>query len=487
MSTQPNIPEFALPAERASETEHHKNYPCTDAGNAELFASLYGDTVRFDHKQGRWLVWDLKQSRWREDKQDEVRQLAKRAARRRVRFAAGISNPDDAKREFAWARQSENRSRIDAALELAKSEPPISDAGECWDGDPWLFAVANGVVDLRTGTFRLATPLDRITKFSPVRFDPKAKCPRFERFLEEIFGGDREVVEYVQKAVGYTLTGSTREQCLFACYGKGGNGKTTLLEVILYEMGDYGIDLQFSVLEAKQFGGAPGEGVNLPGARFAKAVETRESRHLDEARVKSWTGSDTITVRPLYRNSFSFQPTHKLWLAFNHRPEISDDSPAMWRRVRVIPFTCTFDSKEADKGLPEELKREAPGILNWAIAGCLAWQKTGLKTPKVVEDATREYEAESDSLAPFFEDCCELGDEFSVTKTRLWNAYQNWCKVNKEKPLSRKAFAEKVKARFEEGRSAKARFWSGIRLKAGDDTGDRTGRVFGNFPHGDAS
>ncbi|MGD0908702.1 MAG: phage/plasmid primase, P4 family [Candidatus Acidiferrales bacterium] len=438
----------------------------TDSGNAELFAALYGEKVLFDHKQGRWLIWNETRSRWLEDKQGKVRILAKRAARQRAKLALNIGDEDKRKEEIQWAFKSEGRYQIDAALELAKSEAPISDDGEGWDSDHWQFGVANGIVDLRTGTLRPATQQDRITKFSPVAFDPNAKCPRFELYLEETFGADADLKSYVQKAVGYSLTGCTREQCLFACYGEGSNGKTTLLEIILYVQGDYGLDLPFSVLEAKLGGSTPGEGVNLPGARFAKAVETREGKKLDEARIKSWTGGDTITVRPLYRNSFSFRPTHKLWLAFNHKPIIGDDSNAMWRRIRLIPFVHTFDPRHADKGMLEKLKAEAPGILNWAIVGCLAWQKDGLKTPKAVEQATSEYEAESDPLAPFFEDCCELDMAFQVSKTELRIAYQDWCRANKEKPVSRKAFPEKMKKKgFREGSSGSARFWTGLRCR----------------------
>lgn len=472
MNTQAEVSEFTVPVPEATNGRDAKSYPQSDAGNAELFAARYGECVRFDHKRSRWLIWKENRNRWQVDNRQEVRHLAKKAARHRKKIAAGISDPNEATREFGWALQSENRNRVDAALELAKSEPPISDDGEGWDADLLSLGVANGVVDLRTGDFRCAKPEDRVTKHLPVRFDAGAKCPRFERFLDEIFGSDVELIEYVRKAIGYTLTGSVQEQCLFACFGRGRNGKSTLLEIIFYIAGDYGIDLPFSVLEAKNYGSAPGEGVNLPGARFAKVVEVREGRRLDEARVKSWTGGDTITVRPLYRNSFSFQPTHKLWLAFNHKPEISDDSNAMWRRVRLIPFTRTFNSHEADKSLLEELKREAPGILNWAIAGCLAWQKDGLQPPKAVEDATSEYETESDPLAPFFEDCCEMGDTFKVNKALLYAAYQVWCTTNKEKPFSRKAFVHKVKSRgFADGRNRTTRYWIGVRLRA-DDTGD---------------
>jgi putative DNA primase/helicase len=452
-----------------SEKKTPVRYPRTDAGNAEMFAALYGEKVRFDHKQGRWLIWDTNRNRWVADEQYKVRILAKQTARQRARSALGIANDEESRREFSWARQSEGRYRIDAALDLAKSEPPISDDGKGWDADPWIFGVANGIVDLRTGELRIATQRDRITKFSPVTFTAGAKSPRFEHFMNEVFGGDLALIGYVQKALGYSLTGNTREQCLFACYGEGSNGKSTLLETILYIMGDHGVDLPFSVLEAKQYGSAHGEGVNLPGARFAKAVEIREGRRLDEARVKSWTGGDTITVRPLYHDSFSFQPTHKLWLAFNHKPVIGDDSRAMWRRVKLIPFLHSFDSAHADSGLVEKLKAEASGILNWAIKGCLAWQKDGLKTPVAIEQATAAYEKESDPLAPFFDDCCELGTAFQLPKGDLRNAYHDWCRANKEKPVSKNAFAEKMKSRgFGEGSTGDRRYWTGLRLRVTD-------------------
>jgi putative DNA primase/helicase len=392
-----------------------------------------------------------------------------------------IGSEDERKREFNCATQSEARFHIDAALELAKSEAPISDDGEGWDSDPWLFGVANGVVDLRAGKLRPATQQDRITKCSQVTFNHLADCPRFKSFLAEVFGNDFPLIEYVQKAVGYTLTGLTREQCFFACHGAGQNGKSTFFEVILYVMGDYGTDLPFSVLEKKKQ--LPvGEGMNLPGARFAKSVETREDLQLDEARIKSWTGGDTITINPKYRPPLSFSPTHKLWLAFNHRPYVSDDTDAMWRRVRLIPFNQTFDSTQADKRLLEKLKSEGSGILNWAIQGCLAWQTDGLKTPETVQQATNEYEQECDSLVHFFEDCCDVDPMFTVPKGDLRSAYDRWCAANQERPLSKKAFSEKMRDRsFREGSTGLARYWSGLRLRPTDAT-DTTGPPLQELP-----
>lgn len=448
-------------------------YPRSDSGNAELFAVLYRDTVRFDHKQGRWLLWN--DNRWAEDKQEKVRSMMKQTARRRHELVLNLADSEERTRQIKWALQSESRYAIDAALELAKSEPNVSDDGERWDASPMLLGVANGIVDLTTGQWRTASQGDFITKFSLVAFNANAECPRFEQFLEEIFDGDQERIRYIQKAVGYTLTGSVEEHCLFACYGSGRNGKSTLLEVLLHIMGDYGVDLPFSTLETKH---QIGEGANLPGARFAKAVEIREGRRLDEARVKSWTGGDTISVRPLYHNAFSFSPTHKLWLAFNHKPVVADNSPAIWNRIHLIPFERKFEKQGADKKLLATLKAEAPGILNWAIQGCLAWQSEGLKAATAVEQATREYEQECDPIGPFLAQCCQQNPEFQVAKSQLWKSYQAWS----AEPVSQKAFAAKMKGRgFGESRTGSTRSWTGLRLRSSDKS-DSSDTSFYNFP-----
>jgi putative DNA primase/helicase len=451
--------------------EHFKrgqSYPRTDSGNAELFAQLHGENVRFDHKQGRWLLWETKGGRWKEDKEGKVRGLMKNTARNRLQTAVGGNHDESRDREVGWAIQSEHRFRIIAALELAKSEVPVSDTGDCWDADPWLLAVANGVVDLRNGKLRKGTRTDRLTKSSPVVFDSAASCPRFEQFVAEIFDGDKDLMHFVQKAVGYSLTGSVAEQCLFACYGEGRNGKSTLLEILLFMFGEYGIDLPFAALEAKN---NMGEGVDLPGSRFAKSVEVREAGRLDEARLKAWTGGDTISIRALYRNSFSFKPTHKMWLAFNHKPVISDNSPGMWRRIRLIPFRCKFKEAEADKGLLEKLKAESPGVLNWAIKGCLAWQKEGLDVPRIVAEATSEYQDESDVLSPFLDDCCVLDPNSSVASIDLWTVYQAWANSSGDRSLARNTFAEHLKRRgfiSAEAGHEKRRVWRGLTLRPGE-------------------
>ncbi len=419
--------------------------PTTDFGNAELIADLCGEVLRYDHKQHRWLLWSNKRRQWGEDTSKNIRLSAIKAARHRRKLAAQITGEKEAKAQFSWAYQSEDRNRLDAALDIVKSLPPISDPGDEWDADPLLLGVANGVIDLRTGTLRPETQADRITKHSPVQYDPNATCPRFEEFLAEIYDYDAERFLYQQRACGYTLTGSTQEQCVFCCHGLGGNGKTTLLGTMHYVLGDYAQNLPFSALEMKNRNSH--DLVALAGCRFATAAETNEGVRLNEGRIKALTGGDPITARRLYHEWFTFPPTHKLWLAFNHKPVIADDSEGMWRRVHLIPFNRQFKPEEQDKDLPRKLRAEAPGILAWAVRGCLLLQKEGLGMPPAVAEATATYREESDHLGQFIEDCCIVGPEAKVLSGTLWKRYQDWAKENEEVPLKRQAFAERLKKR----------------------------------------
>ena len=467
-----------------------QDFPRTDSGNAELIATLFGHTLRYDHRQGRWLIWDKDHRRWEEDATNRTRSLAKNAARYRAEAALNISDNDESTCEFKWARQSESRYSIDAALELAKSEAPISDAGNGWDADPWLLGVANGIVDLRTGELRAATEQDRITKFSPGTFNSAATCPRFQQFLNEVFGPDPELVRYIHKAVGYSLSGHVNEQCVFCCHGSGANGKTTLFEVLRFilGLGEYAVNLPFSALELKNRNS--NDLVALYGTRFATAAETNDGVRLNEARIKMLTGGDTITARRLYHESFTFQPTHKLWLAFNHKPIIADDSEGMWRRVRLIPFARQFKSEEQDKNLPDALRAEAPGILPWAVRGCLLWQKEGLWMPPAVEQATASYREASDHLGQFIGECCVVEPVATVPSGALWQRYEEWVRENEEVPMTRGAFAERLEKRgFQRERSGheRTRVWIGIGLQHGGPGADADTRtpadaVFDNSP-----
>jgi putative DNA primase/helicase len=458
----------------------------TDAGNAELFAVLNQEGVRYDHRRKRWLIW--RKNWWVEDQTGEVLRLAKKVARSRLKRAVGMPAGSKRDEEISWACRSESVYRINAMLSLAKAEPPLADDGANWDANPLLLGVANGIVDLRTGKLREARPEDRMTLRSPVAFDPTAKCPRFERFIGEIFNGDTELVTFIRRAVGYTLTGLTDEQCFFSCHETGANGKSTLLGVLRYILGDYAVNVPFSALEKLGRSSITNDVAMLAGRRFATAIETGEDVRLNESRIKAITGGDPATARFLYRENFTFDPTQKLWLAFNHKPRIADESEGMWRRVRLIPFTRQFSGADRDNKLLDRLKAEATGILAWAVRGSLAWQKDGLGTPQVVVNATTEYREQSDHLAQFIDECCIISPGRSVSSATLWKAYLRWAEDNEEAPLSRQALTERMQKKgFKLGRSGHqgTRTWEGLALYA--DTLTPADTVSQDFPMGEVT
>jgi putative DNA primase/helicase len=420
--------------------------PRTDSGNAELFAEYYGNRVRFDHRQKRWLLWNPRR-RWLEDFDQQVIVLAKQSARYRASLVFEASLEEDEEKEIQWCFESEQRHRIRAALDLARSEKPISCDGRQFDQNPWLLGVSNGVVDLTTGRLRRGRPEDWITLSTRVPFNRSARCPRFDQFLEEVFEHDQDLIEFVRRAIGYSLTGAISEQCFFACYGAGANGKSTLLEVIRYVLGDYAVALPFNTLEIEQRSSIPNDVAMLASKRFATSVETREEVRMNEQRIKALTGGDTITARLLYKEFFKFDPTHKLWLAFNHPPIIVDNSHAMWRRVRMIPFNHRFESSEQDKQLPEKLKDEAPGILALAVQASLEWQRNGLGEPKAVRDTTKEYQQKMDHVEAFVTECCIEDASLASPCAALWEGYQDFAKQAGETPIDRGVFSKRLEAR----------------------------------------
>jgi putative DNA primase/helicase len=458
---------------KPNSTRRRKNrFPCTDAGNAELLSAACRDLLRYDHGRGCWLIWQ--EHWWAPDESQLVLQIAKKAARLRLSQARQISDEEIRRHTLKWARLSESKQRIEAALALARSERPLSTTADRWDSDPWLLGVGNGVIDLRTGKIRNGKPGDLISMHTPVSFDPAAACPRFEQFMEEVFGGDKELIEYVQRSAGYCLTGDVSEQVMFIPYGMGANGKTTFLVVLCHVLGNYACNLPFSAFELKARSTIPNEIAELPGKRYVTAAETNESAELNEARIKALTGCDPMSARKLYRNLFTFTPTGKFWLAVNHLPQVADDSHGFWRRVRLIPFNQQFGPDRADRELLAKLKAEAPGILAWLVRGCLAWQQLGLKPPPTVELATQEYREENDVLGEFLDDRCVGCPNGMVCAGALWEAFCYWSADNGSTGplLDRKAFSARLKAKgFKKDRRGhgRTRIWVGLRLRTTAD------------------
>lgn len=416
----------------------------TDAGNVELFAARFRDCVRFDYKRERWLLYV--KHWWAPDRDGELMRMAKRIARSRLENSVAIQDDDKRKQEVQWALASESLPRLQAMVTLARSETPLADNGDNWDRDPWLFGVANGVVNLRTGELRPGTPADRITLHSDISFDPRSGCPRFDRFISEIFDGNQELISYIHRAAGYSLTGETSEQCFFCCHGEGANGKSTFLNAFRNAVGMYACNLPFSAFELNERSAIGNDVATIPGRRFVTAIETDESVRLNEARIKALTGGDPITARMLYREFFTFTPVAKFWLAFNRPPIVSDDSHGFWRRVHKIPFVRQFDPDD-EPDLENTLKAEAQGILAWAVRGCLEWQAHGLNPPAAVKEATQAYREESDPLGAFVSDRCILHPDARVRVAELWSEYLDWAIQNGEqKSLDRLSFTRRLEA-----------------------------------------
>lgn len=431
---------------------------------------MYADDLRFDHKRGRWLVW--KRDRWVEDRLEEIFLLARRATRERLKCGASISKKDDEEdrrnKQVAWALKSEDHYRLKSAIELAKSIPPLADSGNDWDNRPLLLGVANGLLDLRTGKLRTAVRKDQITLYSDVPFDPTATCPRFEGFVREVFQNDIKLVSFVKRAVGYSLTGDRSEQCLFCCFGDGANGKSTFLEILRTVLGRYASSLPFSAFELRGRSSIPNDVAAIVGRRFVTSVETAEGVRLNEARIKALTGGDTISARQLYKEFFEFRPVAKLWLAFNHKPMVEDDSEGFWRRVRLIPFAAKFSGAACDKDLSSKLESEAPGILRWAVQGCIEWQREGLGKPSAVKLATEEYRKESDPIRTFLEECYDNDPAGCILSAEIWRDYSEWANEAGVDAIAQQKFSQRLKAHgFKPERIGheRRRAWRGLSRK----------------------
>ena len=285
-----------------------------------------------------------------------------------------------------------------------------------------------------------------ISLSTKIWYDPQARAPRWEQFLSEIFIGDGKLIDYIGRCIGYSLTGLTNEQVIFLLYGIGANGKSVILNIIRALMGDYGANTSFQTFLASKYDGSkiPNDVAALVSKRLVTASEIKESGRLNEERIKSMTGGDPITARFLHQNWFTYVPTYKVWLSVNHKPKVSDTTYSFWRRIRLIPFEAIFVKDKDDKKLTEKLVNELPGILNWAVAGCLRWQKVGLEPPEKVVNATQQYQSEMNIIRQFLDENTISKEGASVAFSLLFENYCKWCEETNEKPMSSNMFGRKM-------------------------------------------
>ncbi|QJD90141.1 DNA primase [Duganella dendranthematis] len=401
---------------------------CTDSGNAAKLAELYGDIVRYVIETDSWLRWNGVY--WEPTSYIVIQGLAKDVAKALHKEADGMDQGPVKTRLKKHALASEGATRIKDMITLFKSEPGIGLPISKLDSDGFLLGVQNGYVNLKTGKFHAPDQSKLITQVAGASHQLESTCPQWITFLEQVMGGDMELVTYLQRLIGYSLTASLSEQCMGFGYGYGANGKSTFLNVTQSLMGDYGAQASGDLLLDRQrnSSGPSGDIASLRGKRFVAMSEVDEGRHFSEALVKSMTGGDPIVARHMYQSQFTFVPTHKMFVAGNHKPVIKGTDEGIWRRMRLIPFPVSFKKEDRDPNLESKLKAELPGILNWAIRGCLDWQHHGLPIPKAVAAATAEYRSEMDVVGSWIRECCVEGPYLEMVFDEAYESFSTWAK-----------------------------------------------------------
>lgn len=435
----------------------------TDVGNGMLLAFHYGNDVRYCHQWSKWFAWNG--TYWPEDQTGILHSMAKDVINRKFQHAmdslarlkreGDLDDPatqqrvDHYTQEIKWACKSESAGRIKALVEMARSEPGIPIKPEDFDKDPYLLNCPNATIDLRTGQAREHRREDMLTKQCPTEFKPDAPAPIWHDLLQAIFDGNEDVIGYVRRLCGYILTGSVQEQFLWVCHGGGANGKSTFWNAFLYVLGrDYAIKGASDLLTVKRGEAHPTEKCDLFGRRLVVCSETEDGQRFAESLVKDLTGGESIRARRMREDYWEFLPSHKLVVCTNHRPTVRSTGNAMWRRLRLIPFTVTIPPEQQDKALPQKLMAEASGILTWAVAGCQEWQRNGgLGEPDEILQATDEYRAAEDTLAGFLQDFCLAGPDYRCRASELYAAYKQWAEASGEHAQSQKRFGGAMRER----------------------------------------
>jgi P4 family phage/plasmid primase-like protien len=449
-------------AQRDAQTRHNghtppsSTLPYSDYTNALAFVEAHKQDFRYCYPWKTWMTW--RKTHWERDETGQAMRCAKQTITRMLRRAEDLDSLD-LKALMAHVKSSLSTARLKALLESAQSEDGMPTMPDEWDTHPWLLNCANGTIDLRTGVLMGHQRADYLIKRLTVPYDPKALCPTWDAFLWRIMGGTvgldspddaagtlenrqkadeqaHELITFLQRAVGYALTGEIREECLFLLYGTGQNGKSKFLGAMHDLLGDYAQATHSKTfMVTDRMDGIPNDLARLRGARFISAIELGKNRRLNEELVKRVTGADLITARFMHGEFFDFMPQFKLFMATNYLPKITSIDKAMWRRIHQIPFTVTIPDEEKDDRLGEKLRAELPGILAWAVRGCLAWQQQGLMPPVAVQEATAAYKSSMDTIGRFIEECCHVDCGNSAVRVRasiLYDAYKQWCETNGE-------------------------------------------------------
>lgn len=446
-----------------------KFYTYDDTGNAERYLDIFGNLSKYSYVNKCWYFYNGKN--WEQDNIGAVRKWVDQTIeifkKEPVNAPKGASEKE--KESYITAKErhlkrSRNNSGKEAMMREIKHNVAV--LPEEFDADDMLFNAQNGYVDLSTGILNQHDISKKFTRISNAEFTEKVDCPRWELFLNQIFDGNEELIHYIQKAVGYSLTASIKEQVMFILFGNGRNGKSVFLDIVSQIMGSYSMGMQADSLMVKK-GGSSGHNediARLNGARMVTSSEPNEGVRLDEGLIKQLTGGDKVSASFKGGHMFDYSPKYKIWLATNHKPIIRGNDDGIWRRLPLIPFTVQIPLNKVDRSLKEKLMRELPGIFNWAVEGCLMWQKEGLKPPAEIQKATMEYRQEMDVIGSFIEQCCETGPGNAIGATELFKAYDKWAREMNEHSFTQTQFGRKIADKYEKEKKGKVRYL-GISLK----------------------
>jgi putative DNA primase/helicase len=446
-------------------------HPLTDLGNADLFAEMFQGTVHYVPELNRWLVWS--DGKWRSSR-DKLISLVRQFIERRRQEAKAHEDlitlhedPVSKAEAQKWVMKSQSKSRIDAMLELAKVDAKIFVSQDRLDRDPYLVGVRNGTLDLAGGVVREGRPGELITQLIDIEYDPDAECEKWLEFIDQVTCNREDLANYLQEILGYALSGSVQEQQMFVLTGKGKNGKSTLVDVFLEVMGDYGKTTPAHTLMKSESRAIRNDIARLRGARFVSAVEINTGKQLDEALVKRLTGGDKITARFIGREYFEYAPQAKFFLAVNTLPEVSGADDGIYRRIRIIPFEWEVHEDNIEKDLPEKLKAEKAGILAWAVKGFQRWKERGnLSEPSCVAEASGDFRTTMDTIGSFLKDVCERKQGARIPKGCLLAAYQRWAKEACFEPVGLKQFGTLIRQQgFKESKSGSTRFWQDLTVR----------------------
>lgn len=442
------------------------NYDMTDTGNAQRLKDKYKGNIKYSYIRKKWYYWTGKI--WAVDNTGEIKKLADEVINDIKKEAFSEKDDDKQQELLKWAIKTASSKGKEAMVKETQhldGIPILMEEFDCYND---YLNCQNGIINLRTGELLPHDSNFMMSRISYAEYDNSGKQPEmWLSFLNDVTNGDTDLKEYLQKCIGYSLTGSIREQCAFFLYGIGNNGKSTFLDTISDLLGSYASNVQpDTIMMRKNDSGANSDIARLKSTRFVTSEEPTEGVRLNEGLVKQLTGGGKVTCRFLYGDEFEYEPEFKIWIGTNHKPVIRGTDVGIWRRIRLIPFEVNIPKDKVDKNMKYKLRKELPQIMKWAVDGCIKWQNEGLELPKCVAQATNEYKVEMDILATFIESCIEIdyvnGDIISAQD--LFNLYGAWAKKNNEFEMtSRKFFIEIAKKLPEKVRRGSGIFYPKIK------------------------